>query len=223
MSAAPHRATRTRAMLDARTTSFATLVLCVTYPGYLTYKTLEHDRKKVEAQRGWCIYWVVCGFWLSVIPVLDRAFDGRVGLYRECKVIMDASRARWDVGRVELGCAWALTDGRRATRAQLAFCAYLWHPRFQGALYVYDRFLAPFLLSHEARMDDVLARTFERVGDVGGRAFSNAYAYARRAANDALAKATEAQMTAESGAQAASGRADRIETIRRASNVAPRT
>lgn len=104
----------------------------------------------------------------------------------------------------------------------MAFCAYLWHPRFQGALYVYDRFLAPFLLSHETRVDDVLARTFERVGDVGGRAFSNAYAYARRAANDALAKATEAQMTAESGARAASGRADRIDTIRRAANVAPR-
>ena len=73
-------------MLGPRATSIATLALAVTYPAYLTYKTLEHDRKKLEAQRGWCIYWVVCGFWLSVIPALDRAFDGRVGLYRECKV-----------------------------------------------------------------------------------------------------------------------------------------
>ena len=56
-------------------------------------------------------------------------------------------------------------------RAQVAFVTYLWHPRFQGALYVYDIFLAPFLAKHERGVDDVLATMFERVGDVAGRAF----------------------------------------------------
>lgn len=98
-------------MLGASATSIATIVLAVTYPAYLTYKTLEHDRKKVDAQRGWCIYWVVCGFWLSAIPALDRAFDGRVGLYRECKVRARERDAFVTARRVENERAWALTDG----------------------------------------------------------------------------------------------------------------
>ena len=48
--------------------------------------------------------------------------------------------------------------------AQVAFSVYLWHPRFQGALYVYDRFLAPILVANESRVDHALATTFERVG-----------------------------------------------------------
>ena len=101
-------------------------------------------------------------------------------------------------------------------RAQVAFVTYLWHPLFQGALYVYDRFLAPFLAKHERGVDDVLATMFERVGDVAGRAFRSAYAYARRSVNDALSKATEAQMAAQFGGGAsASWRADRVDLVRR--------
>ncbi|CEF99139.1 TB2/DP1/HVA22-related protein [Ostreococcus tauri] len=170
-------------MLGARLARAILFVLGVVYPGYLTYKTLEHDRKRPDACRGWCCYWVVYAAWATCERGLDRAFDGRVGLYRESKV---------------------------------AFVTYLWHPRFQGALYVYDRFLAPFLAKHERGVDDVLATMFERVGDVAGRAFRSAYAYARRSVNDALSKATEAQMAAQFGGGAsASGRADRVDLVRR--------
>ena len=91
-------------MLSPAVASVAQLALIVLYPGYLTFKTLEHDRKKPDAARGWCVYWVVASAWMTMIPWLDRAFDASVGLYRECK---------------------------------LAFSIYLWHPRWQGALYVY--------------------------------------------------------------------------------------
>lgn len=94
--------------------------------------------------------------------------------------------------------------------SQLVFSVYLWHPRWQGALYVYDRFLAPFLIARESVVDDALATTFEHVGRAVGTAHARASAYVRRAANDALAAATEAQSAAQTGAGAASGRADRI-------------
>jgi len=104
---------------------------------------------------------------------------------------------------------------------QLAFTVYLWHPRFQGAVYVYDRFLAPFLAKHERAVDDVLANVFERVGSVFGAAADAAWTYGRRAARDALAKATEAQMRQQVGG-AASGRADRIDRTRGAGATATR-
>ena len=173
----PRATRRPRAMLSPAVASVAQLALIVLYPGYLTFKTLEHDRKKPDAARGWCVYWVVASAWMTMIPWLDRAFDASVGLYRECK---------------------------------LAFSIYLWHPRWQGALYVYDGFLAPFLIARESVVDDALARTFELVGGVVGEASAKASACVRRAVNDALATATEAQLAAQSGAGAASGRADRI-------------
>ena len=95
---------------------------------------------------------------------------------------------------------------------------YLWHPRTRGALYVYDRFLAPFISAREEKIDDILAEVFARVGAIGGDAFARAWAYARRSATNALAKAQEAQMRAESGANAASGRA---ESVRRRDSHAP--
>ena len=30
-------------------------VVVLLYPGYLTYKTLEHDRKRADNARGWCV------------------------------------------------------------------------------------------------------------------------------------------------------------------------
>lgn len=101
----------------------------------------------------------------------------------------------------------------------MAFSVYLWHPRFQGALYVYDRFLAPILVANESRVDHALATTFERVGTHGGAALAAARRFARRYANDALAKATEAQLQQQADAPAASGRADRVVTARTAREV----
>ena len=103
--------------------------------------------------------------------------------------------------------------------AQVAFSVYLWHPRFPGALYVYDRFLAPILVANESRVDHALATTFERVGTHGGAALAAARRFARRYANDALAKATEAQLQQQADAPAASGRADRVVTARTAREV----
>ena len=81
-------------MLDATTTRWALRLLGIVYPGYLTYKTLEHDRKRGENQRGWCIYWAVASAWLGcVAPVLDVVFDGRVALYGESKVRAKCVRA----------------------------------------------------------------------------------------------------------------------------------
>ena len=77
-------------------------VLGVVYPGYLTYKTLEHDRKRPDACRGWCCYWVVYAAWATCERGLDRAFDGRVGLYRESKVRARDAEAR-DAGWRTLG------------------------------------------------------------------------------------------------------------------------
>ena len=64
----------------------ALVVVTTLYPAYLTYKTLEHDRKRHESARGWCVYWVVASAWTCARPALDRAFDGRVPLYWECQV-----------------------------------------------------------------------------------------------------------------------------------------
>ena len=73
-------------MLSPAVASVAQLALIVLYPGYLTFKTLEHDRKKPDAARGWCVYWVVASAWMAAQPALDRAFGGRAVMYWECKV-----------------------------------------------------------------------------------------------------------------------------------------
>ena len=82
----PRPQTLARAMLPSSVAAVAQLLLVVVYPGYLTFKTLEHDRKKPDAQRGWCIYWAVASAWLALLPAFDYVFDARVALYRECKV-----------------------------------------------------------------------------------------------------------------------------------------
>ena len=43
---------------------------------------------------------------------------------------------------------------------------YLWHPRTQGALYIYDTFVAPFLAKHEPDIDRRIDETRASVGDV---------------------------------------------------------
>ena len=40
-------------MLSPAVAAVAQLAIVVLYPGYLTFKTLEHDRKKPDAARGW--------------------------------------------------------------------------------------------------------------------------------------------------------------------------
>ena len=64
----------------------ALVVVTLLYPAYLTYKTLEHDRKRADNARAWCVYWVVASAWTAAQPALDRAFAGRAVMYWECKV-----------------------------------------------------------------------------------------------------------------------------------------
>ena len=39
------------------------------------------------------------------------------------------------------------------SEGKLAFVVYLWHPKTEGALYVYETFLAPFIAQHEGDID----------------------------------------------------------------------
>ena len=63
--------------------------------------------------------------------------------------------------------------------AKVGFVVYLWHPRTQGALYVYDAFVAPFLAKHEPDIDRRIDETRASVGDVVVRHSQNALAFAR--------------------------------------------
>ena len=48
----------------------------------------------------------------------------------------------------------------------MAFVTYLWHPRTQGALYIYETFVSPFLAKHEPDIDRHIDETRASVGDV---------------------------------------------------------
>ena len=39
----------------------------------------------------------------------------------------------------------------------MLFVLYLWHPKTQGALYLYGAFVKPFLLSHEGHIDEYVS------------------------------------------------------------------
>jgi receptor expression-enhancing protein 1/2/3/4 len=65
------------------------------------------------------------------------------------------------------------------SEAKVAFVVYLWHPRTQGALYVYDAFVAPFLAKHETAIDRHIDETRVSVGDVGARRARDVVEFAR--------------------------------------------
>ena len=49
--------------------------------------------------------------------------------------------------------------------AKVVFVLWLWHPRTQGAAYVYSTLLAPLLQKHENDIDSKLDECRARVGD----------------------------------------------------------
>jgi len=53
--------------------------------------------------------------------------------------------------------------------AKVAFVTYLWHPRTQGAIYIYETFVSPFLAKHEGEIDRRIEETRSSVGDVAAR------------------------------------------------------
>ena len=65
------------------------------------------------------------------------------------------------------------------SEAKVAFVVYLWHPRTQGALYVYDAFVAPFLAKHETSIDRHIDETRVSVGDVVVRRARDVVDFAR--------------------------------------------
>ncbi|XP_078440797.1 putative HVA22-like protein g [Wolffia australiana] len=51
------------------------------------------------------------------------------------------------------------------SEAKLAFIIYLWHPRTQGAWYVYNKFVYPFLAVHESGINRKLLEISQRSGE----------------------------------------------------------
>lgn len=49
--------------------------------------------------------------------------------------------------------------------AKLAFVVLCWHPRTQGAVYIFDTVVQPLLRTHEARIDQVVEEAKLRVVD----------------------------------------------------------
>jgi receptor expression-enhancing protein 1/2/3/4 len=64
--------------------------------------------------------------------------------------------------------------------AKVAFVVYLWHPKSQGALYIYDKFVAPTLSKHEGLIDRKIEETQAKVGDVFFTYSKMAYAYVQK-------------------------------------------
>jgi receptor expression-enhancing protein 1/2/3/4 len=64
--------------------------------------------------------------------------------------------------------------------AKVAFVVYLWHPKSQGALYIYDKFVAPTLAKHEQLIDRKIEETQAKVGDVCVGYSKQAYAYVQK-------------------------------------------
>ena len=64
--------------------------------------------------------------------------------------------------------------------AKVAFVVYLWHPKSQGALYIYDKFVAPTLSKHEGLIDRKIEETQAKVGDVIFSYSKMAYAYVQK-------------------------------------------
>jgi receptor expression-enhancing protein 1/2/3/4 len=95
-------------------------------------QAVEKHKRKPEALRGWCIYWLVMGLYTVGVQISDR-FVFWVPMYCEAKV---------------------------------GFVLYLWHPKTQGALYIYESFVAPFLARHEPDIDRHIDETQTSVGDV---------------------------------------------------------
>ena len=92
--------------------------------------------------------------------------------------------------------------------AKVAFVVYLWHPKSQGALYIYDKFVAPTLSKHEGLIDRKIEETQAKVGDVIFSYSKMAYAYVQKMTLQLLQSLPTAQAAMhaqqQGGAQTAS-------------------
>ena len=128
------------------------------FPRHPTHQALEKHKRKPEALRGWCIYWVVIALYTVGAQIADR-FVFWLPMYCEAKV---------------------------------AFVTYLWHPRTQGALYIYDTFVAPFLAKHEPDIDRRIDETRASVGDVVVRNSRGAVEFVRNKITNLLLSVPQA-------------------------------
>merc|ERR1711903_368840 len=92
--------------------------------------------------------------------------------------------------------------------AKVAFVVYLWHPKSQGALYIYDKFVGPTLSKHEGSIDRKIEETQAKVGDVIFSYSKMAYAYVQKMTLQLLQSLPTAQAAMhaqqQGGAQTAS-------------------
>ena len=64
--------------------------------------------------------------------------------------------------------------------AKVAFVVYLWHPKSQGALYIYDKFVGPTLSKHEGSIDRKIEDVQAKLGDWCFTYSRMAYAYVQK-------------------------------------------
>ena len=50
-------------------------------------------------------------------------------------------------------------------QAKVLFVLYLWHPKTQGALYLYTAYVQPFLVGHEGKIDTYISEAKTWVSD----------------------------------------------------------
>eukprot|EP00238_Polyblepharides_amylifera_P005628 CAMPEP_0196585402 /NCGR_PEP_ID=MMETSP1081-20130531/50511_1 /TAXON_ID=36882 /ORGANISM="Pyramimonas amylifera, Strain CCMP720" /LENGTH=115 /DNA_ID=CAMNT_0041906929 /DNA_START=251 /DNA_END=598 /DNA_ORIENTATION=+ len=72
------------------------------------------------------------------------------------------------------------------SEAKVAFVVYLWHPRTEGASYMYNSFLLPFLKQHEHEVDRCINETKTRCADLVASYWTRAMQYAQQGFMHAL-------------------------------------
>lgn len=99
--------------------------------------------------------------------------------------------------------------------AKVAFVVYLWHPKSQGALYIYDKFVAPTLSKHEGLIDRKIEETQAKVGDVLFTYSKMGYAYVQKMTLQLLQSLPTAQaaMQAQQQQAGAAGGANASEPV----------
>eukprot|EP00873_Tetraselmis_striata_P027182 jgi/Tetstr1/447446/TSEL_003705.t1 len=71
--------------------------------------------------------------------------------------------------------------------AKVAFVVYLWHPKTQGALYLYNTLLRPVLTRHEGTIDQQAADAQDWVAGHISNNFNRAMVYVQSRAHEAIA------------------------------------
>ncbi|KAK3264634.1 hypothetical protein CYMTET_26634 [Cymbomonas tetramitiformis] len=77
--------------------------------------------------------------------------------------------------------------------AKVGFVVYLWHPQTQGAIFMYQHFILPYLQKHEPEVDRFLDESKTRATDFVASYWTRAMGYAQQCLFAALANIPQAQ------------------------------